>query len=495
MAVTLRPAATISGGRAAVVVIAIAAGCGFFAALLANGGSKALVVALAGSALAGGLLLVQDRARFLLVITVMSMGFMLHKAFGPIDQTVASGASALYVTSLDALVILLYALWLTEGTLADDLKTAFRSRIMFVPLLAVGLSLPSLFVASNGLIAVAELVRMLWMYALFVYVAVRVRTRRDVAWVVAAFFAVALVQAVIVVAQWRTGGTLGLSFLGEEQEVFIRSLDEGSLVRPSGTVIHPDLLAALVGPIALIGVALAMDLRRRLMRATVLVAAVSAYVPLVLSQTRAAIAAIGIATVLLLFAYAATGRLQWRVLFGLVALSGLVGMFFWSYLQAGVFDSFATDHFRLEVDARMELNGIALSMMGSSPIIGVGLNNFMAVFDQFDLYGVIYPGFPAHNLYLLVFAETGVLGFIGLVVVLWSFWAVAVRVAVARDRFIGAVGAGIAAGFVFFFIEEMLSYSLRGDIPSAAYWALAGLAVACARLIDRGGAAEATDAA
>ena len=494
MAVTMRPPATISGGRAALVVIAVATGCGFFAALLANGGSKSLVLALAGSALAGGLMLVRDRARFVLVITVMSIQFKLHKSLGPIDATVASGASALYLTSLDALVVVLYVLWLMDGTLADDLKIAFRSRIMFIPLVALGLSLPSLFVASNTLIAVAEVVRMLWMYAFFVYIAVRVRTRRDLAWVVVALFAVALVQGAIVVAQWRTGGTLGLSFLGEEQDVFIRSLDEGSLVRPSGTVIHPDLLAALVGPIALIGVALAVDLRRRFVRAAVLAGALSAYVPLVLSQTRAAIAAIGIATILLLVAYVASGRLRSRVLLGIATLSVAVGLFFWPYLQTGVFDSFTTDHFQLEVDARLELNGIALSMIGSSPILGVGLNNFMTVFDQFDRYGVIYPGFPAHNLYLLVFAETGVLGLIGLLAVLWSFFAVAVRVAASHDRFIRAVGAGIAFGFVFFFIEELLSYSLRGDIPSAAYWLLAGLAVACARLVDNGGADEALDA-
>jgi len=105
------------------------------------------------------------------------------------------------VTSLDVLVVLLFALWIADGTFVEDLRKAFSSRIMLVPLLPIALSIPSLFVASNVLVALAELVRMAWMYGLFVYVATRVRTREDVGWVVAALFAVAVLQGAIVVAQ------------------------------------------------------------------------------------------------------------------------------------------------------------------------------------------------------------------------------------------------------------------------------------------------------
>ncbi len=466
------------------LIIAVTLACGGVGAIVANGGMKGLVAVAGAGALAGGLMLVRERERFVLVVTVMTIQFMLHKAFGPIDETVASGASAIYVTSLDALVVLLFALWIADGTFVEDLRKAFSSRIMLVPLLPIALSIPSLFVASNVLVALAELVRMAWMYGLFVYVATRVRTREDVGWVVAALFAVAVLQGAIVVAQWRTGGLLGLSFLGEEQGTFLRTLDESEVVRPSGTVIHPDLLAALVGPIGLLGLALAMDLRRGILRIVALAGAVTAFVPLALSHTRAALAALAVATLLLVLWYTVRGRLRRDVLFGFVALSAVATIYFWPTLQEGVFDTLTTDHFKLEVEARLQLNGIALAMMSASPLVGIGLNNFMTAFDSFDLYGVIYPGFPAHNLYLIVFAETGILGFIGLVAVLYAFLRVALHVASAPDRFLGAVGGAMAVGFVFLLVEELLSFSLRGDIPSALYWLMAGLCVACARIVD-----------
>ena len=65
-------------------------------------------------------------------------------------------------------------------------------------------------------------------------------------------------------------------------------------------------------------------------------------------------------------------------------------------------------------DRRSQLAGMAIKMVQDSPLIGQGLNNFTVVMDQ---YGIIAATTrflqPVHNIYLLILAETGILGLFG----------------------------------------------------------------------------------
>lgn len=58
---------------------------------------------------------------------------------------------------------------------------------------------------------------------------------------------------------------------------------------------------------------------------------------------------------------------------------------------------------------RMELNKISLQLIKQSPLTGVGLNNFVVRISEFWRQPVLWLQ-PVHNIYLLVAAETGVVG-------------------------------------------------------------------------------------
>lgn len=69
---------------------------------------------------------------------------------------------------------------------------------------------------------------------------------------------------------------------------------------------------------------------------------------------------------------------------------------------------------------RTDLNTIAFKMWQSSPIIGVGLNNFIPNTPRFTKTETTVRWYqPVHNIYLLILAETGLIGF-GLF--LWFFY-------------------------------------------------------------------------
>lgn len=64
------------------------------------------------------------------------------------------------------------------------------------------------------------------------------------------------------------------------------------------------------------------------------------------------------------------------------------------------------------VVVREQLNNAALSLWQHSPLVGVGLGNFLVRLPEVLASRQIYFLQPVHNIYLLVLAETGIIGFI-----------------------------------------------------------------------------------
>ena len=463
----------------------VVVGLGVIAAVIAGLGSKGILVAGGAAALAVALIAVKDRVLLLLFLMVAGLQFMLHKSLGPIDTTISSGAEAVYVTSLDVFVALLYAMWLWNGTLLRDLAVAFRQRVLLLPVLTIAAGTLSLLAATNVIDAFAELVRMFWMWGLFVYVAVRVTSRREVVAIVVGLFAVALVQCALVLYQYKTGGHAGLALLGEDPGTYLRTTDSTESFRPAGTAIHPDILAAITGPVGLMALALAINLRGLRLRVACLAFAAAAFAPLMLSETRAAIVAATVAGFILVVAGLATRRLPWLAVLAPLPVAGIAALVMWPRIQSFIDNNFGTSHFQLEIESRMQLNYVALDMIQDHPILGVGLNNFMAVIEDYNHFGFIYPGYPVHDIYLLQFAETGVLGLAALLFTLAAVLVLAIRLARTGDRFLGGIGFGIVAVLSFTMIEELLSFSIRADAPLAIFWLLAGLSVACLRLVKQ----------
>jgi len=433
--------------------------------------------------LAVALLVVRERELLVTLVMIGSLQTVFHKSIGPIASDVSSGALSVYITSIDVLLLIAYGFWIASGEFSRDLATIWGKPVFMLPLVAIASTLPSTLVAPNLFLAAGELVRMIWMYGLFVYVALRVRTRRDLSFVVGVLLLVAVAQFAVSALQWRTGSSLGLAFLGEAETLGVRTLDGSEFARPSGTVIHADFLAALVAPIALLSFAVAVEIRRRpwIRTVCIAVAAIGAGT-LVLAQARAAMVGFGVGLVVLAVWYVLRGLISTRLV---VAASGvllLTALLFGGEVGGRLLGNFGTDQFQREVRSRIELNEIALEMIGDHAVIGVGLNNFEQVMEGYDRYGLIFAGHPVHNLYLLVTAETGIVGAIGFALSAGAIGIAALRAARLPSGLLSATGAAVVATFIFFGTEELLTFSLRHDMPLAVFWLLAGLAVACVRI-------------
>jgi len=74
------------------------------------------------------------------------------------------------------------------------------------------------------------------------------------------------------------------------------------------------------------------------------------------------------------------------------------------------------------VYVRNELSNAAISIWKTSPIIGVGLGNFLVELPKYYPHREIFFLQPVHNIYLLLLSETGIVGFLFCAYFLWKLY-------------------------------------------------------------------------
>ncbi|MCU1316116.1 MAG: O-antigen polymerase, partial [Candidatus Acidoferrum typicum] len=117
-----------------------------------------------------------------------------------------------------------------------------------------------------------------------------------------------------------------------------------------------------------------------------------------------------------------------------------------------------------------------------NPVLGVGANNFTVVMDRY-LTSDFREGwlFAVHNKYLLVLAETGIVGLLAFLAFLlgalrkgWQCW-------VHRDSLLSPLALGFAAGIAGHMVHMSVDV-FRGRPTQQLLWLIAGLLTAMLRI-------------
>jgi O-antigen ligase len=128
--------------------------------------------------------------------------------------------------------------------------------------------------------------------------------------------------------------------------------------------------------------------------------------------------------------------------------------------------------------ARLPLNGLAWQMFQEHPLVGVGANNFIAASSEFltvDWTRVWLH--TVHNKYLLVMAETGILGFIAFGWFLSSAVLGGWRGYRLGDSVIGPLALGFTAGLVGNMVH-MFADVFHGRPDTVMLWLVIGVLAA-----------------
>jgi O-antigen ligase len=323
-------------------------------------------------------------------------------------------APTIYFTDILVIGIILSWFWEKKNKFPVSSFQFLVSRFWYVLALFFYLLLICLLAKNPGA-AFYKLAKLGELFLLGFYVAKNAQLLNSL---IAKVFSLAVVyQSIIAWAQFLKQGSLGglFWFLGERSfsagtpGIALAQLGGKIWLRPYGTFSHPNSLAGF------------------LLVALILIWWLGKSLPFWL---KVFISILGVSAILLSFS-----RIAWLV--GLCSLAygfwfklsvalkkrGVRRNFTFYFLLFTFFIGLGAIFFlapRLSgqeaVMQRLELTRLAISMFQMNPLSGVGLNNFIVHLPQFYQSGSVYLLQPVHNIFLLVAAETGL---VGLVIFLW----------------------------------------------------------------------------
>jgi O-antigen ligase len=123
----------------------------------------------------------------------------------------------------------------------------------------------------------------------------------------------------------------------------------------------------------------------------------------------------------------------------------------------------------------------ALKIIINRPITGVGLANYDYGLEAFNASP--YLAVPAHNNYLQVWAETGILGLTALSMIILQGFRLSYRTYKSRDAGISTLGLCFILMWIWFTIQGIFDTNIFDDKVSILFWILAGANAAVYRIV------------
>jgi O-antigen ligase len=480
------------GGVLATLAIGVVAVLGDSSVKLTAAGVATLLGLVAG-ALSG------NPRLFCLWGLMFAVPFDLSKRFGPILAKMG-GETSFRLEFSDVFWLALLAFQ------AHDVWSGTRPRVRvprltyhWLALIGIGAVWASL--GTWQMTAAHETARMVKVLLLFLVLCNELCRPGRIQQAAAALTLSMLAQSCVGLLQYATSAQLGLQFLGETGANTIEQLATDSVrttraFRAGAFLTHPNLFGAFLA--ALLPVTLSLGLRGRLrQRLFYLVGLAVGSAALVATLSRSGWLSFTLAAMLLLGLHVLHPGFRRRALVtAMVAALGLACLMtvFAEPIASRLFESKDS-----ATRGRLEWIGDATRLISVRPLLGWGLNSYAFAVPPYTKYGARIardrytgggsapPGFwlpPVHNIYLLWWAETGLLGLLIFLSLLARLLSMGVGNLRARDPLLFAVGTGSLAGLVALVIDAFLSPSLRANAILRVFWVLAAMVVAvhCGRL-------------
>lgn len=415
--------------------------------------------------------------------------------FGSLRQ-IQAGPFTISIAEVTTAMV--FAAWLAQ--LMAQRKTAIDSPRLLLPLaIFLGVLLLSTLVASSLSASLKEILKWLELSLVFLVVATSVKEQHQINLLVGFLLAAGILEALFGMYQFFTrsgpaGFLLGARFM-----------------RAFGTFGQPNPFAGYLGlvlPLAC-GLAISSVLKRASFKLTSFLLfgaiAVTLLAAILMSLSRGAWLAFFAAISVIAIAVSRRALVYLSLLLFLVAI--LLGLGAFNALPKPVTArlSIITDYVRIfdvrkvtltsenwAIVERMANWQAAWGMFTDHPLLGVGIGNYGVMYPQYALEGWENTTGHAHNYYLNLLAETGIIGLTAYLL-FWSVAFVYAGKALARVKRAGQrYGVVSDYGLVLGVIGTMVALSVHNLFDSLYVHSMAaqiglslGLIVAVAKIVDK----------
>src|SRR6266446_3793250 len=359
------------------------------------------------------------------------------------------GAVGLRVSITDILLVLLLAASALHLRTNRKIRIEVETPILLAFLAYLGSAALSAVMGNDLQLGLFELSALVQAFLLFVFLRNYVNESRRFKIFVAGLLTGLILQSSVTIVQAQRPGLLNLSFLGageQEEDVLV---DDGIALPDVALALSVPALYLTLSRSGWAGLAVAVTLAGVFWRL---------WKPLRLSIPK-------------------------RIALGLIALVLTCG----AVMKAQTILDRWSQSFEQSLSFRANLASTSWYMVKANPFLGVGLNSFVTVVGQYDQTMMSrIKAFPVHNILLLEFSETGMIGGLAFVVL----WIVTIQHIFAAARrttspFPRVVALFTSCGIIGFFFADMTGFSYRIPIITSLVWAQVGIALCAEQVVPR----------
>ncbi|MFO7888937.1 MAG: O-antigen ligase family protein [bacterium] len=400
------------------------------------------------------------------IFLIRILVFLMPFAIGFYYMVVSGKDDAVYACDVMLFFLYLYWFWETNGFKSQRI---YYDKILLLYLaLIIWALFPVGFVVSQSSLLFAVFT---WIkcFFLFFYITNRIKSKEQL-WIIIDVLLIALLfQGLVGSFQKISGRTLGLSFLGERQRVFLRA----SHGRARGTLGFPNQYAAYMIMIMPLAVTMFIYSKKGLKKLWYLVILIASSIGWITSLSRSGWLGMAGALVVIFFLMNKAAQVNLKafflLVFGILIISFLVFIFGEQVLSR--VQNVGTQQYR------MLMIRMSLDMTAANPIFGVGLWNY-----QFHSFGDFRYWHAVHNMFLRFAAETGIPGFLLFMAIIYNSFKNCIQSLRFRDRFLNYTALGIMGGQLAFIIAAMFNPQYQHYRHKFLFWFLIGLGIAVKRI-------------
>ncbi len=294
-----------------------------------------------------------------------------------------------------------------------------------------------------------------------------------------AMAAILVIEGLVVMEQRFVGVLFTAENLG--RLVSLKSkLGSGTLVRLAGTLNHPNDLAMYLNLCLPVTFFMYLIERNGVRRIFLVSALALALISEIWSGSRGAWLGLGVAIGSSLFFWMRKRGQNPFVGLGAMALTVIL-LFGVLFAASSTFRARLVEGDAGAAEIRYPLMEVAVEMIKSNPMQGVGLNMYtreMVPYDRTNYFIAYRYNHPVHNTFLMVGAETGLLSMLVLASFIFFVILEAHRVFARNSGVVEAIGIGVFGTLICWLIHNQVN--LTGPFSDQTLWVIFGLlAAAC----------------
>jgi putative inorganic carbon (hco3(-)) transporter len=329
-----------------------------------------------------------------------------------------------------------------------------------IPALAwLGASALSGLNASEVDVTLIQVGQMAKLLLLYLVVANSIEDEVDIKWLMQGLLLGVLFQGLLGSYQSITGHTLGLFFLGEQPQL--------AGVRSFGTIGNSNGYGMFLAATLPVALALLFLEIRRLYKTLAIVVLSAGFLGLIFSLSRGAWLAFIVAFIIILVFASGRKRFNSQIAFVWGGSMLMALLIITLSLRTLIINRLTSSEANSAALDRITLAEGAIAMIQDYPILGVGLNNYALWMPKYDPYDYANQGkiVIVHNAFLLVTAETGLVGLAAFLWFLWSLFVQAWRVIKnARNDTVWFAGVAAFSSFTALAVHGMVDYDLLANV-------------------------------